>query len=941
MRKLAIVFGIVVLLVAVAAGAILLLVDVNQYRPQIQSRLEQSTGRQVSLGKMDLKLFPLAFRVDNAIIFEDSAFADSTVPSQQPFAQTRELLVSVKLLPLISKRVEISSLELSQPKIELIRNQRGDWNFSTLGKTTQAQPTRTEAISLDRLLVADGQLALTDLKENKPRRVYDHIDLSVQDIASDSPMTLDLTAHLPGKGKQEVRLTGKGGPFASGKIESEEFDGKLQLTDVSLSGIQQFLDVKALEGVEFSASGDTAIKLSQNNLKSSGALTLRDGVVHGTSIGYPVSADYLVSGNLKDEIYNIEKCSLKLGATPVSIAGSIDTANTPAKINLNLTASNESISDAARLAAAFGVAFSPGMQVSGKMDANVKASGPASRPVMNGTLALREVAVTGKDLPQAVNISSIQLALSPQQVRSNEFTATTGSTAVNASFVLSDYSGDNPAIEANLKAANAQIAELIRIAQAYGVQAAAGISGTGTASIDVHAQGGLKNPGGLSLAGDGTLMNASLTLPSLHKPVQVKNANLKFSQNSATVENLQATVGSTNASGQVMLKGLAQNTTPQLQFNLAVDRFDLVEWQAILGRATQPAVKSAGLSSLVQVVYAAETNQPSFVNQLVGSGNLQIGTLIFDKLQMTSVKAAVTLDHGLIKLSPLTAVVYGGSSTGIILVDMRQAISTYSIQTKLDKVDANQTLSAISTIKNQIFGQLAASGSLGFTSSTSSDTARTLNGKINLNLQNGKLQGLNILNLLAALGQFLGGQQSNATFTNLQKVNGDFDIQNGIARTGNLTAVVDGGTLAGAGAINLGDQSLNMQLVAVLTKEYSQSVGGNQIGGYLTTVLSNNKGEMVMPILVSGTFAAPKITPDYKTIATMKLNNLVPALGGILDSLSSGKKSGAEGQQKTNIFSDILGALGGKQPADDPQKKKQPPPAENSDDKIPDPTNPK
>ena len=56
------------------------------------------------------------------------------------------------------------------------------------------------------------------------------------------------------------------------------------------------------------------------------------------------------------------------------------------------------------------------------------------------------------------------------------------------------------------------------------------------------------------------------------------------------------------------------------------------------------------------------------------------------------------------------------------------------------------------------------------------------------------------------------------------------------------------------GSVNLVNQSLDMAVTAVLSKDYAQSVGGTGVGGYLTTALANSKGELVMPIVIEWTF---------------------------------------------------------------------------------------
>ena len=54
------------------------------------------------------------------------------------------------------------------------------------------------------------------------------------------------------------------------------------------------------------------------------------------------------------------------------------------------------------------------------------------------------------------------------------------------------------------------------------------------------------------------------------------------------------------------------------------------------------------------------------------------------------------------------------------------------------------------------------------------------------------------------------------------------------------------------GAANLADQTLNMHVMAVLSKEFSQRVGGTNVGGYLQTALANKNGELVIPVIVTG-----------------------------------------------------------------------------------------
>src|SRR3546814_923042 len=90
----------IALLVVIAVGGLavaLMTVDVDQFRPRIQTSLSSTLGRPVSIGKMTLSLRELAFTADAIEIGDDPAFA------QQPFVKTDRLAVQGAPWPLISK----------------------------------------------------------------------------------------------------------------------------------------------------------------------------------------------------------------------------------------------------------------------------------------------------------------------------------------------------------------------------------------------------------------------------------------------------------------------------------------------------------------------------------------------------------------------------------------------------------------------------------------------------------------------------------------------------------------------------------------------------------------------------------------------------------------------------------------------------------------------
>src|ERR1700732_3301716 len=108
--------------------ALPLLINVNSFRPKIESELMSALGRQVTMGNLSLSILSGSVVADNIAIAEDPAFGKS------PFITAKSLKVGVELMPLIfSKQLNVTDIELEHPEITLLKAANRKWNFSSVG----------------------------------------------------------------------------------------------------------------------------------------------------------------------------------------------------------------------------------------------------------------------------------------------------------------------------------------------------------------------------------------------------------------------------------------------------------------------------------------------------------------------------------------------------------------------------------------------------------------------------------------------------------------------------------------------------------------------------------------------------------------------------------------------------------------------------------------
>jgi uncharacterized protein involved in outer membrane biogenesis len=124
-RKVALAIACVVIGFVLAAVFIApRFIQINQYRPDVVSYIEQQTGRRVSIGHMALGILPeIAIYVDNFALGNPPGF-----PSGNWLAVKR-IDASLDFGALLQGHFLIRALKLEHPVVSLLADQQGRWNF--------------------------------------------------------------------------------------------------------------------------------------------------------------------------------------------------------------------------------------------------------------------------------------------------------------------------------------------------------------------------------------------------------------------------------------------------------------------------------------------------------------------------------------------------------------------------------------------------------------------------------------------------------------------------------------------------------------------------------------------------------------------------------------------------------------------------------------------
>jgi AsmA protein len=236
-KKIVLVLASVVAVLVLAAVILFIVVDADDFRGFIETRAEESLGRDVRLGKISLSIVPVfGFQVEDVVVAARPGEGEGDLLS------VRSLRIGAKLMPLLKKRLEVTSIEVVDPVVNFIRDPAGEWNFD-LGADSEVSPKNKQPagpgsgpeITVDGIRVTGGRLSILDAS----RSTVQPLEVALTD--------LDL--EISGFGSDEFRVVVKSGllDVADSALGPDPIHLEVGEIDLAVGGGGDSVDLKHFE----------------------------------------------------------------------------------------------------------------------------------------------------------------------------------------------------------------------------------------------------------------------------------------------------------------------------------------------------------------------------------------------------------------------------------------------------------------------------------------------------------------------------------------------------------------------------------------------------------------------------------------------------------------------------------------------------------------------
>ncbi|GAV19298.1 AsmA protein [Mariprofundus micogutta] len=345
----------------------------------------------------------------------------------------------------------------------------------------------------------------------------------------------------------------------------------------------------------------------------------------------------------------------------------------------------------------------------------------------------------------------------------------------------------------------------------------------------------------------------------------------------------------------VQVSGAVVYGVPDIRLRIAARDLHMDPWLPQGKEEPQGQTPAAGAGGGAQQASAAEPDL-RFLKPWRVTAKMQAATLFLRGMEMRNFNVSINGSNGRFDLNPLSFKLSGGNVKEKASLDASVYPAKWKESVHITDVKVGPLLKALADM-DMLEGTLSMDTSFRATGLTEAGV-KTLNGRGNLMLRNGKIKGIDIPDTIR---KFTNPAAASAgpNETDFAQLSGSFVVKNGIANNQDLFMASPLLRVTGKGLVNLVSKTLDYHV--------EPRVVGTLIGQGDSSPV--RKG-LTVPLHITGPFASPKVRPE---ISAKTLIQNAPAL------LNKGKMGGALGN--------ILGGKKGAQaaPADQPASQPEQP----------------
>ncbi|MEE8439712.1 MAG: AsmA family protein [Micropepsaceae bacterium] len=365
-------------------------------------------------------------------------------------------------------------------------------------------------------------------------------------------------------------------------------------------------------------------------------------------------------------------------------------------------------------------------------------------------------------------------------------------------------------------------------------------------------------------------------------------ADMAAQPNRVAFSGLRMTLDGMTITGDLSID--ASNPILMLSGGMAIDRLDFNNYLT-----TSEAGADAGAAPAAGGGYSDAPLQLDLLKTVNADLTLVVGTLLFQSMTIEQAALGARLDNGLLNAELREMSLYGGSGTGTLVINAREATPSFRTTMNISGTDVQAFLTDFMNI-DRVSGTGAFNFDLNTRGSTPNQIVNALAGSGNIDFQNGALRGVDLGAVARTLETVInlggaGNLTSADSATEFTAFGGSFVMQNGIAHNDDFLMDSPVIRVIGNGDLNLAAQTMDFHI------EPQPVAIGNVAGVDL--------GNIGVPFRVSGPWNDLSYTPDLASLLPGVIEGVIGGalgeglgglggLGGALGGLLGGQPDATE-----------------------------------------------